>query len=279
MTGRDHPSRQGPPTAPTASHAPTIYELRILDTVADLVESFRLRYEVYDAVGYLQRQNRSKLEIDEHDVCAIPFGAFDLTTGEMIGTLRLISNETQPGYQALILRVVEDFADDQLRERTSGPAPGRLPSVLSDEVDRQVDAFNTAGYPIRELSRGIIHPAHRGSGIGRGMMELGLAHATRDAPVVLVGGCLPEHLPMYARYGYQKLPESRLDRFDHVGQIANVMICRTDALPEPTQTHIDDLLRSMKSGAPEHIRELAHGSQALYPITAPHRARRRTMEW
>lgn len=279
MKGREHSPRQGLPTSPTASHAPTIYELRVLDTVADLVESFRLRYEVYDAVGYLQRQNQSKLEIDEHDVCAIPFGAFDLTTNEMIGTLRLISNEVQPGYQALIHRVVEDFADDQLRERTSGPAPERLPSVLSDEVDHQVGAFNTAGYPVRELSRGIIHPAHRGSGIGRGMMELGIAHATKHTPVVLIGGCLPAHLPMYARYGYQQLPERQLDRFDHVGQIANVMICRTDALPEPTQTHIDDLLRSMKSGASQHTRELAHGSQALYPITAPPRARRRTMEW
>jgi hypothetical protein len=84
---------------------------------------------------------------------------------------------------------------------------------------------------------------------------------------------------MNARYGYQRLPNTDLDHFDHVGQIAAVMFCRTDVLPEPTRTHVDNLVEHMKSGAAELTRELGRGSQAIYPLAAPHRARRRTMEW
>jgi len=65
------------------------YELRPLETEAELYESYRLRYEVYGALGYLRRTNASRLEVDEFDPCAIPFGAFDLASGALIGTLRL----------------------------------------------------------------------------------------------------------------------------------------------------------------------------------------------
>jgi predicted GNAT family N-acyltransferase len=267
------------PELTTAPHTPTVYEIRILDSVHELVESYRLRYEVYGALGYLRHPLVSGLEIDEHDVGAIPFGAFDLATGDMVGTIRLLSNEPQPGYEALVHRIVEDFGDARLAERVFGPPRERLPSILSEQIARQIDACNIEGFPLRELSRSITHPDHRGSGLGRGLMELGLAYAMQDGPVFLVGGCQSIHLGMYARYGYQKLPDTELNHFERLGQDANVVVCRTDKLPDPTLTHTHDLLSSIKAGALEHIRELGCGSQALFPIAAPHRGRRRTMEW
>jgi hypothetical protein len=86
-------------------------------------------------------------------------------------------------------------------------------------------------------------------------MELGLAQASFGGTAVLIGSYLPEHLPMYARYGYLKLPLTDLEMFDSVGQIAVAGICRTDRLPQPTRSHVDELLRSMRMNAAEHPTE------------------------
>ncbi|HET9621391.1 MAG TPA: hypothetical protein VFP84_08505 [Kofleriaceae bacterium] len=259
--------------------APAVYEIRVLDSVLDLVESYRLRYDVYRDLGYIAEELDAQLEIDEYDACAVPFGAFDVVTGEMVGTLRLIYGEVQPGYEALVRRILEDFGDDALITRAAAPIQRRLPSVLCDRIAAQLAACNTGGFPLVELSRNITHPSRRGTGVARSMMELGIAYAMQHGPAFIVGGCMPEDLPMNARYGYQKLPGTDLDPFDHIGQIASVMFCRTDVLPEPTRSHVDSLLDCMKSGAPQLTRELGRGSQAFYPMAAPHRARRRTMEW
>jgi len=264
----------------TASGAPSaaiVCEIRALDTVEDLIESYRLRYEVYEALGYVQRFNASKLEIDEYDSLSIPFGAFDSVSGEMIGTLRLITREAQPDYERLMRRVVADLADDRLTNQVLGPRPFLLPSIVSQDVNRQIETFNTERFVVQELSRTIVRPSHRGSGVSRGLMEFGLAYAARATPAVLVGGCLTEHLPMYARYGYERLPQIGLAHFHSVGQVANVVVCRTDMLPYPTRSHVDELLRSMRSGAAECMLEIGHGSCALYRLAAPRGARRRSL--
>jgi hypothetical protein len=69
-------------------------EINPLDTVDELIASYRLRHEVYGALGYLQRFP-SDLEIDSYDAYSIAFGASDRVSGEMIGTLRM--NRTQQG--------------------------------------------------------------------------------------------------------------------------------------------------------------------------------------
>ena len=253
-------------------------EIKALDTVAELIESYRLRHEVYSSLGYIRSFNQSRLEIDAYDALSIPFGAFDPISGEMIGTLRLITTEAQPDYERLIRRLLANFADEDLTKQALAPWSHPLPSIISDEINRQIEVFNTDRFLVRELSRTIVRPGHRGSGISRGLMEFGLAHAAQVAPVVLVGGCLPVHLPMYARYGYLKLPETGLDHFDSVGQIANTLVCRTDVLPPPTQGHVDELLHSMEAGTTECTLDIGRDSRALYRF-APRRARRRTMEW
>lgn len=266
-------------TSPATAHERLTCEIRALETVAELIESYRLRHDVYRSLGYLHRFNKSKLEIDEYDSLSIPFGAFDPVSGALIGTLRLITTEAQPEAEHSIRNVLAELADDELTRQALGPWPHPLPSIQSDEINRQIDAFNTENFVVHELSRTIVRPGYRGSGVSRALMEFGIAHAARSAPAVLVGGCLPEHLPMYARYGYLKLSQTGLDRFDSVGQLANTLVCRTDVLPEPTRAHVGELLRSMESGATECTLEIGHGSRALYHFTAPRRARRRTMEW
>jgi len=279
MTSWGRFPRPFPPVAPSNANEPTTCEIRVLETVAELIESYRLRHEVYGALGYIQRCNESKLEVDEYDASATPFGAFDPTSGLMVGTLRLITIEPQPWYCDLVRRVVAYLDDPDLTRQALGQPPHVLPSIVSDDIHRQIEAFNSERFVVHELSRTIVRPGYRGSGVSRGLMEFGLAHATRTAPVVLIGSCLADHLPLYARYGYLKVPQTGLDHFDSVGQIAHACICRSDVLPEPTRSHVDELVRSMETGAMECTLEIGRGSSARYRFAAPRRARRRTMEW
>jgi predicted GNAT family N-acyltransferase len=253
--------------------------VRILDTVPEFVEAFRLRYEVYGALGYLQSFNDAKLEIDEWDWQSVPFGAFDPVSGEMIGTLRLITHAGHTSHSKLIRQVLDDVGDGDLKEQTKKRRRHLLPSMISDVIVREVQSFNSDGFVVQELSRTIVRPSHRGAGVSRALMELGIAQAARFAPTVLIGGCLPQHLPMYAKYGYQKLPNTSLDLYDSVGQVAVAVVCRTDILPQPTAAHVDELLRAMEAGATEHRMAVSAGSDALYRLAAPGRRRRRTVEF
>jgi len=225
--------------------------IRVLKDVDELIASYRLRYEVYGALGYLRATNRSQLEIDEYDRFAVPFGAFDGVSGALIGTLRLIRNHLQDAYVAAINHILSDLADIELTLQAMQPRCHPLPSVISDETLRRLEAWKRGSRLIQELSRTIVRSEHRGLGASRALMEFGIAHAAFGEPSILVGGCLPPHVPMYARYGYQRLPGTDLNHFDSVGQVAQTVVCDTEALPEPTRTHVDQQLRYMRSGAME----------------------------
>jgi predicted GNAT family N-acyltransferase len=265
--------------APPTTRSAASCEIRMLATIAELVASYRLRHAVYSELGYLQRSNDARLDIDEYDALSIPFGAFDPATGELIGTLRVVTAEPQPDHDYLIRTIVAGCSDAELARQAWGPQPHPLPSIISDDVEHQIEAFNTERLPVREMSRCIVRADHRGTGISRGLTELGMAHAIRLGPTVLIGGCSPEHLAMYARYGFAALQTTGPAYFDSVGQLAHTIICRSDALPEPTRSHIDDLLGAMQRGAPDHTHELGRDSHALFRLAAPRRIRRRTMEW
>ena len=276
MTNWEHSASHRLPVKPARER--TIYEIRELDGTAELSESYRLRYEVYGTLGYIRHANRSKLEIDGYDSRSIPYGAFAPISGAMIGTLRLITTERQPAHDRSIRHLLVELDDEELTMQALAPRSHSLPSIISDEMDRRIEAFNTERFVVHEMSRLIVHPKYRGSSVLRGLVELGLAHAARLGPAVVIGSCLPMHLPLYARFGCQQLPHTGLERFDSVGQIANMVVCRTDKLPPPTQGHVDELLRSMESGATECTFETGRDSSVRYRIAPLRRARRLTEE-
>jgi predicted GNAT family N-acyltransferase len=254
--------------SPTSSSEPAAYEIKPLDTLEELVQSYRLRYEVYADLGYLRHPNPSKLEIDEYDSWAIPFGAFEATSRTMVGTLRLVTKQPQPELSRLIQRVLQLFADDSLARQARAPRPHVLPSIISDKIARALAAFNGENFTVSECSRAVVGRNFRGSGVARGLMEFGLAQAAFGGPALLLGSCLPEHLPMNAKYGFQKLPQTGLDLFDSVGQIAISAVCRTDRLPQPTRSHVDELLCSMRTNAAEHATGTDGRSRILYRFKA-----------
>ena len=84
---------------------------------------------------------------------------------------------------------------------------------------------------------------------------------------------------MFARYGYVPLPNTGPALYDSIGQIAHAVVCRTDQLPEPTRTQVEELLSAMASGTKQRTLEVGPNSRAVFRFTTPRRSRRRTVEW
>jgi predicted GNAT family N-acyltransferase len=248
-------------------------EIRVLDALDELLDSYRLRDEVYGGLGYTRRYP-SGFEIDAYDPFAIPFGAFDAKSGELIGLLRLITNRPQAGYIQALCQLLARTGDKQLLESISKPPDHPLPSIISGRVVQSLAQYNREQLPVQELSRTIVRSEYRGSGVSRGLMEFGLAYASRQGPVVLIGGCLEEHVPMYERYGYERLTQTDLDFFESVGRAAVAVACHTDRLPEPTRTHVDLLRPKLRAAALRRLRQaplpavyrLAREGERLRPI-------------
>jgi predicted GNAT family N-acyltransferase len=215
-------------------------EIRILEDEDELFLSLRLRFEVYGALGYLKYVSAARLEIDEYDRYAVPFGAFD-ERGRLVGTLRLVTDRLQVRHARMLERVLAGQRDSGLAALSSRRRRYAMPSIVSEEIGARLAAANRPGRSLHELSRTIVTPDMRGSGVSRALMEFGLAQASMQSHVMLVGGCLPVHVPMYAKYGYAPLPGAGLRHFDSVEQLAVVVVCHTDALPEPTSGRVEQI--------------------------------------
>lgn len=200
---------------------------------------------MYAALGYIPDRGPGGLEIDEYDTRAEPAGAFDPASGALIGGIRLILTEPQPAHERAVRQIVAGSGDAELARRALARPAQPFPSVVSGAVLDRVQAFNTSGFALYELSRTIVAPAHQGKGLARGLIEFGIACAARRGPATIVGSCLPAHVPMHARYGFAPLPSGDLESFASVGQHGYVLIGRSDRLPEPTRANVSELLPSL----------------------------------
>lgn len=115
--------------SPATTRQPAAFEIWVLSIPAELVESDRLRYQVYSALGHLQRLNRPKLDIDEYDSSSIPFGAFDPSSGELIATLRLVKAHPQLAYDDPVRTIVASCGDVDLARQAWAPQPQPPPSI------------------------------------------------------------------------------------------------------------------------------------------------------
>jgi GNAT superfamily N-acetyltransferase len=224
------------------------YQVRVLAPVPELlVESFRLRYGVYRQLGYVAAAGTG-LDVDAYDECALPLGVFAVATQELVGTMRILRSEPWPKYQAAVRSVVTQAGDATLTARAFGQRVATLPSIGSPEIGQRLVAV-AGGLPIYELSRLIVRPDHRGTGLFRRLLEAGMALAWCSSPALLVGGCLSRHAPIYGRYGYRPLrSDAGEDYFAGVGQVGCVLTCHPSDVPEPTRSRVDKLVQKIAEG-------------------------------
>lgn len=146
MTGHRDPSAGWAAPIPAVPDLAASYEIRTLSTAAEYLDYFRLRHNVYSRLGYQERGIESGIELDEFDLYAIPVGAFDAASGALVGTIRLISTERepgrgrlvaavrQPGHERLVRHILAGYGDPDLAELARWPR-GVLASGMTDGAD------------------------------------------------------------------------------------------------------------------------------------------------
>jgi predicted GNAT family N-acyltransferase len=224
------------------------FVVKELTTVAEVRSAHRLRYDVFKTLGYINGSTASCLEVDAYDEYAISFGAVDLSSGEVVATLRLITNRAQSRSKELLQRILWLESDVNLSKKLECVPVSPMPSLFAPAICALVEQYKEGDREIEELSRAVVKPEFRRYGLSRALMEFGLAYATLCGFPILVGGCIPEHVPMYVKYGYQELLGVGLIRYPNVGMMANTVVCDTKRLPAVILSEVTKIQRALIFG-------------------------------
>lgn len=223
---------------PQAREADNTYKVCVITERERLIDYFRLRYDVWELMNYMkpERRNASRLEIDPYDNYAIPFGCFQ--GDEIVALLRLVTPVKESFFADVIEGIVDDANDDVLRTIIESPPDSRIITEESFDISRLIDEIESGGERVCELSRTITHPHYRGLDLSRKVMEFGIAYARFRGYSFAFGACVPQHLPYYAKFGYQPLANYPLAVEKNVEQVAYPVLADFRELPEPTKSAV-----------------------------------------
>lgn len=191
------------------------FQVRPIRDCTELEACFRLRHKVYTVMGYLPpevEEARSGLEINGGDLSAIEFGAFveQPEHGEsLVGTARLAITSPDP-YQSVSEIVAKyeswtrELADDDPVLRLELQRPNILPLPIFNAVPGMLTP-DLISETCAELSRVVVDRDYRGVGISKVLIQRSICEARELGIGHLFLECLPIHVPMYNKYGFQEL--------------------------------------------------------------------------
>ncbi|UCF34031.1 MAG: GNAT family N-acetyltransferase [Phycisphaerales bacterium] len=210
-------------------------KVQAVQSQEQLEECLRLRFQVYDVMGYLEdavSESPTKIEIDSFDLNSIHFVAFEHNSGRVVGTTRLVVTNVARGRNTLIgdpfttLRrhrewgeaIVEPCGDAALRQRLESPYFWPLPILQSGDFRERWDKVLREANRGGEISRVVVSPEYRGTGVSSLLMRCAIATAYSINKRFLLLECLPIHEKMYAKYGFGLLEghHTRLQELDQV---------------------------------------------------------------
>lgn len=178
----------------------------------EMMEYFRLRYNVYKVMGYIDEDVErapSQMEVNRCDRYAIHIGAFERAGGKerLIGTARVMHTGSR---ESPCSRYVTTLAngDPVLRLKMQEAMMMRLPvfqSVRSPRMNQLLSDTLTAEKNCGELSRVIVSEEYRGAGLANLLVKFAIFQANKHNVDPLLLECLPIHERFYNRFGFQKI--------------------------------------------------------------------------
>ena len=212
-------SPKEPPCAPV---------MRVIQDRKDFTAALRVRFMVYELMGYIPERYRSTktgLELDYldkyslHYVCQLPG-----ETRELPGAaLRLITRKRQRNSKRWIDQTLKEYPDEALRRSARTAQFQELPVFNAiQSLDEFQALLQTEDAEYCELSRVVVNEACRGMGLSRGLIEFALADARQRGIRCVFLACVPEQVSMYEKYGFLNFP-SDIVTFARVQQPAQAM--------------------------------------------------------
>jgi len=210
-------------------------EVRRLRNEEEILSTFKLRYEVYSELGWIEPSSE-EIDIDPYDLKSIIFGAFFHHNGtkELVGSMRIIQHrEDNP-----LRRETENIMRSHGIEVEFEPLT--LPALLSFDISQENYSNLGPGFAtiisgngafvsdeICELSRLVIKPEYRRNrfGIERRLYELIVTDCCTKQPQRnwFVIAIHPLKSSKYARYGFHEITELGVQTYTDIMQPAVLM--------------------------------------------------------
>ena len=183
--------------------------VRRIDDETELSAYFRLRHAVYRVMGYLDAKVEfaaSRMELNSSDSGALHVGAFEQGKGgrqTLVGTARVVGvedlDERSVGWTESLARY-----DPVLRSKLREALPLKLPIIHSMKMKESYKQMLTEER-CAELSRVIVRDAYRGTGLSTVLTKFAIFAAAERGVDRLFLECLPVHVGMYAKLGFEAI--------------------------------------------------------------------------
>lgn len=199
------------------------FTIKEVSSQEELMSCLRLRHQVYDLLGYLKPEvsaGKLRIDIDYHDGMSLHFVAIDNASGLVVGTFRLIlphqpwglvGSGTQSlkdvfrSHQEWFRSISQDVPETSIRLSLMDAGPTPLPMLRNIRLSEQWRELLIKAAFGAEISRVIVDPRCRGSGISRALVHVAVVRAIDLQRKALFAECFPNHTAMYQKYGFEEI--------------------------------------------------------------------------
>ena len=198
--------------------------VRKLEDINDFKQYFKLRYQVWNEVGYLlayMQSTNNLLELNYTDRTALPIGVFNQNQ-QLIASARLVFPAGQESsYVPLIQGIIDETKSEQLKKNFAYPNTLKHPFDLLECFQGFNGYFaNLVKKGIRnaEVSRVIVAPEYRHSGLGEVLVDSLISTAYTEQVDLLFLACKKEHKNFYEQCGFRIIEGIESDSFADIKQ-------------------------------------------------------------
>ncbi|MGR9052329.1 MAG: GNAT family N-acetyltransferase [Gammaproteobacteria bacterium] len=200
------------------------FTIRKLQSENDFEQYFRLRYNVWNEMGYLpddKQCHKSEYELDYTDRTGLPIGIFN-HAHELIASARLVFPSGRESHHVpLIKSMIEAAGDERLGLNFAYPKKMIHPFDLL-ECFHGFNAYfaDLVRHRVRnaEVSRVIVAKEYRGSGLGEVLVDSLISVAMEEQLELLFLACKKDHRSFYEQCGFEIIDGIESDRFADIDQ-------------------------------------------------------------
>ena len=205
-------------------------EVRQLQTEEDFERYLALRYQVWKEIGYLSEDNdspESQWELAWTDRSSLPIGAFT-QEGTLVGCARLVLGlgEEIPHTVSTIEQLLQKKKDPILFRNWANDPQWKHPFDVLEAFPKFPKYYRNLvlnKVSKAEVSRIIVHPRYRESGMGEALVDSVVDLARHYRKSILFLACRKEHESFYGRCGFHRIEGMECERFVNVGVPAIAM--------------------------------------------------------
>jgi N-acetylglutamate synthase-like GNAT family acetyltransferase len=205
-------------------HFSKIIKIRTLQSESDFLQYFKLRYTVWNEMGYLAAEKqctKSQFELDYTDRTALPIGIFN-PQQQLIASARLVFPSGYESYHMpLIQRMINATQDEQLKKNFAYPKVLKHPFDLLECFSGFNEYFASLvrnGVRNAEVSRVIVAPEYRHSGLGEVLVDSLISAARQEQLQLLFLACKKHHHGFYEQCGFKRIAGIESECFANIHQ-------------------------------------------------------------